>query len=55
MIKIIQGDLLKLVKEGHIVKGYGEMGRRVGFVHQKEYVMAKDCQQLLRNTGIVCL
>lgn len=50
-----KGDVVRYKGRRYVVKGYGEMGRRLGFVGQKQYVLAKDCQLITRNTGIVCL
>ena len=39
----------------YVVKGYGEMGRRLGLVGEKAYVPAKDCRLVTRNREIVCM
>ena len=53
--KFAKGDTIKSQGEYYIVKGYGEMGRSVGFVGKKEYVPTKNCKLIMKNTGIVCL
>ena len=53
--KFAKGDLVKYKGQVYVVKGYGEMGRRLGFVNQKQYVPTKDCKRIMRNTGMVCL
>ena len=53
--KFAKGDTVKYEGKVYIVKGYGEMGRRLGFVGQKQYVPTKHCKLVTRNTGIVCL
>jgi hypothetical protein len=50
-----RGDVVLYQGEVAVVKGYGEMGRSLGFVSQKDYVPAKDCSLVAKNTGIVCL
>ena len=53
--KFRKGDLVQAGSAVYVVKGYGEMGRRIGFVGQPEYVLAKDCSLIVRNSGMVCL
>jgi hypothetical protein len=53
--KFAKGDVVKYKGLVYVVKGYGEMGRRLGFVNQKQYVPARDCKLIMRNTGMVCL
>jgi len=50
-----KGDVVRYNGKLHVIKGYGEMGRRVGFVDQKEYVPRQACFLIMRNAGIVCL
>lgn len=50
-----KGDTVRYNGRVYIIKGYGEMGRRVGFVHEKNYVPAQYCSLIIRNAGIVCL
>mgnify|MGYP001609636203 FL=1 len=50
-----RGDVVLYQGKVAVVKGYGEMGRSLGFVSQKQYVPAKNCSLMLKNTGIVCL
>lgn len=50
-----KGDVVRYKGKTYVVKGYGEMGRSLGFVNEKKYVPSKDCQLVIRNTGIVCL
>lgn len=49
-----RGDVVLYQCQIAVVKGYGEMGRSLGFVSHKEYVPAKHCSLLTKNTGIVC-
>lgn len=50
-----KGDVVRYKGQTYVVKGYGEMGRRLGFVGQKDYVPANDCRLVVRNKGMVCL
>lgn len=50
-----KGDTVLYKGKRQVVKGYGEMGRRLGFVNEKNYVLTKDCQLLSRNSGMVYL
>ncbi len=49
-----KGDIVKYEGNCYVVKGYGQMGRTIGFVGQKKYVLAKDCSLVMRGTGFVC-
>ena len=53
--KFRKGDTVEYKGKRYVVKGYGEMGRRLGFVGCKNYVSTKECRLLTRNSGIVCL
>ncbi len=53
--KFKKGDAVRYQNRIYVVKGYGEMGRRLGLVGKKDYVPAKDCRLVARNRGIVCL
>ena len=50
-----KGDVVRYKGIYCVIKGYGEMGKRVGLVSQKDYVPAKECRLVLRNPGMVCL
>ncbi len=50
-----KGDVVRYKGKTYVVKGYGEMGRSLGFVNEKKYVPTKDCRLVIQNTGIVCL
>ena len=50
-----KGDVVRYKGHNYVVKGYGEMGRRIGFVGHKDYVLTKKCRLIARNKGIVCL
>jgi hypothetical protein len=50
-----KGDVVRYNDETCVIKGYGEMGQRVGFVAQKEYVSTQACALIMRNAGLVCL
>ncbi len=50
-----KGDIILYKGKRYVVKGYGEMGRRLGFVNEKNYVPTKDCQLLSRSSGMVYL
>ncbi len=53
--KFGKGDTVRYKEKVYIVKGYGEMGRSIGFINQKKYIPAKDCKLIIKNTGLVCL
>lgn len=53
--KFRRGDTVYYQKKRYVVKGYGEMGRSLGFVGEKKYVLAKECKLIAKNTGLVCL
>ena len=53
--KLKKGDTVKYKRKRYVVKGYGEMGRSIGFVGKKEYVATKKCKLIIKNTGLVCL
>ena len=50
-----KGDVVKYKGKHYVVKGYGEMGRRLGFVDCKDYVPTKECRLVTRNQGLVCI
>jgi len=50
-----KGDVVRYKETYCVIKGYGEMGKRVGLLSQKDYVPAKECRLVLRNSGMVCL
>jgi 5-methylcytosine-specific restriction endonuclease McrA len=53
--KFRRGDTVSYQKKRYVVKGYGQMGRSLGFVGEKKYVLAKECKLMTKNTGLVCL
>jgi hypothetical protein len=50
-----KGDVVRYKGTYCVIKGYGEMGMRVGFAMQKDYVPSKECSLVLQNAGMVCL
>lgn len=50
-----KGDVVRYKGTYRVVKGYGEMGKRLGFVGEKDYVPTQRCRPVARNKGIVCL
>lgn len=50
-----KGDVVRYDGNDYVVKGYGEMGRRLGLIGCDKYVLTKDCALIVRNTGMVCL
>ncbi len=49
------GDIVRYRGQRKVLKGTGNKGKKLGFVGKKDYVNAKECKLLKRNTGIVCI
>jgi len=50
-----KGDVVRYDGEDYVVKGYGQMGRRLGLIGLEKYVVTKNCSLVIRNAGMICL